>query len=123
MKAIKTLMLSITLMAMNGIIYADAGSKAQNHSRVNHVFLTDNIMIGQKGVDYFRSVLKGSQLYTFLISLDSGVPQIARQVEYVALLNEVHRANQTLAQLLVEVQKNNHLLSQNKFNKGGVMDG
>ena len=123
MKAIKTLMLSITLMAMNGIIYADAGSKTQNHSQVNHVFLTDNIMIGQKGVDYFRSVLKGSQLYTFLISLDSGVPQIARQVEYVALLNEVHRANQTLAQLLVEVQKNNHLLSQNKFNKGGVMDG
>jgi hypothetical protein len=123
MKAIRTLMLSITLMAMNGIIYAGAGSEAQNHSQVNHVFLTDNIMIGQKGVDYFRSVLKGSQLYTFLISLDSGVPQIARQVEYVALLNEVHRANQTLTQLLVEVQKNNHLLSQNKFNKGGVMDG
>ena len=123
MKAIKTLMLSITLMTMNGIIYADAGPKAQNHSQGNHVFLTDNIMIGQKGVDYFRSVLKGSQLYTFLISLDSGVPQMARQVEYVALLNEVHRVNQTLAQLLVEVQKNNQLLSQNKFNKGGAMDG
>ena len=84
--------------------------------------LVDNDMVGQNGVHFFGSILKNSSLYNFLLSLDDSVPQMAKQLEYVALLNEVHLANQTLSQILVALQKNNHLL-EHFAQRGGAMNG
>ncbi|HAU0311402.1 TPA: hypothetical protein JBF89_13215 [Legionella pneumophila] len=82
----------------------------------------DNELIGQGGVDFYKTILSKSQLYTFLLSLESNTPQITKQLEFVALINEVHLANQTLSALLGAVEKNNALLER-QARKGGAMDG
>lgn len=82
----------------------------------------DNDLIGQGGIDYFKTILSKSRLYTFLLSLENTTPQITKQMEFVALINEVHTANQTLSALLAAVQQNNALLER-QARKGGTMDG
>ena len=76
-------------------------------------------ILGQSGVEFFNDTAKSSSLYAFLLRLNEGVPQIAKTLEYVSLLNEVHCVNQTLTQLLLETQKNNQLLSHLLLTKGG----
>ncbi|HEM6962632.1 TPA: hypothetical protein U2K06_002828 [Legionella pneumophila] len=82
----------------------------------------DNDLIGQGGIDYFKTIVSKSRLYTFLLSLENTTPQITKQMEFVALINEVHTANQTLSALLAAVQQNNALLER-QARKGGTMDG
>jgi hypothetical protein len=82
----------------------------------------DDDLLGQKGVEFFNALAKQSQLYSFLLSLDSGVPAIARQLKYVALLNEAHLTNQLLSHMLSTLNHNNQLL-HHFISKGESMDG
>lgn len=85
--------------------------------------LADNKMMGKKGVDSFNQILKGGGLYALLLSMNTELPDIAKSVEFVMLFNEINSTNQILSRLLIELQKNNQLLSQNTLNKGVAMDG
>ena len=84
--------------------------------------LTDDEMLGQKGVALFTKFLTTSSLYALLLALDSEDPGVARSLKYVAALHEVHAANETLKQILMELQKNNQLLIKQYSNKGSVVD-
>lgn len=118
------------IMALTFILGSHAGfahmSLAANKQSCSSIqgsnLIADHEMMGQKGVDLFGSILKKSEMYAFLLALDSNVPQIAKQLEYVALLNEAHLANQTLSQMVEALQKNNQLL-EHHIHKGGAVDG
>lgn len=72
--------------------------------------VADNQLLGQRGVDFLEGITKGSRLYAFLLMLDTNVPEITKQIEFVALFNELHFANENLLQLLAATEKNNKLL-------------
>lgn len=84
--------------------------------------LIDEDILDQKGVEFFNALAKHSQLYSFLLSLERGVPEIAKQLKYLALLNEAHLTNQTLSHLLIALNHNNQLL-ETFINKGERLDG
>lgn len=83
----------------------------------------DNGIMGQQGIELFRFIGEKSGLYAFLLALDNGVPAVSRQLEYVALFNEVHSANHNLSQILLALQKNNQLLECQIQKGGAAMDG
>lgn len=115
--------LSLILGSHTGFAHSSLAANEQSCSSIQgSTLLADNEMMGQKGVDFFGTILKKNRLYAFLLALDVNVPQVAKQLEYVALLNEVHLANQTLSQILAALQKNNQLL-EHGIHKGGAMDG
>jgi hypothetical protein len=79
-------------------------------------------ILGKKGVDLFKRLMTSSDLYPLLLALDREVPEVSEEARYVALLNEVHLANQTLSELLVELRKNNHMLEGTVIQEG-AQDG
>lgn len=123
MKAIKTFIVSITLMAISGVIYAETQSMPESNWNAYNSFLTDTQMNDQKDVDYLKKILTSGGLYALLLAMNTEVPDVAKSVEYVALFKKLNSANRTLSRILIELQKNNLLLSQNRLNKGVTMDG
>lgn len=75
-------------------------------------------IIGQQGIDLFQRILSEGNLYTLLLALNQKTPEIAQQAKYIALLNEIHLANQTLSSLLVELKNNNRMLKQTITGEG-----
>jgi hypothetical protein len=122
MNAIKTLMVSITLMVMSGVIDAEPQSMTESNWNAYNSFLTDNQMNDQKDVDYFKKILTGGGLFALLLAMNTEVPDVAKSVEYVALFKKLNSANHILSRILIELKKNNQLLSQNRL-KGVAIDG
>ena len=79
-------------------------------------------VLGQNGVTYFNELLKKSELYAYLVSIEREVPDIAKSLEYLASFREAHLANQTLSHLLIALNQNNRLLEK-IIEKGGGMNG
>ncbi|MDP1615082.1 MAG: hypothetical protein Q8L68_04725 [Methylococcales bacterium] len=79
-------------------------------------------ILGQKGVDLFKRLVTSGDLFALLLALDREVPDVSEEARYVALLNEVHLANQTLSELLVELRKNNRMLGRTIIQEG-AQDG
>lgn len=123
MKAIKTLMVSMMLMAMNGAIDAKTQSMPESNWNAHNFFVADDRINDPKDVDYFKKILTGGGLYALLLAMNTEVPDVAKSVEYVALFKKLNSANRILSQILIELKKNNQLLSQNMLNKGVAMDG
>ncbi len=84
--------------------------------------LFDDHILGHKGVEYFKLLSKQSQLYAYLFALSEVVPEMARQVEFVALFNEAHQTNQNLSHLLIALSTNNQLLEK-LVQKGEAKNG
>lgn len=63
----------------------------------------------QVDATHFSYILNDNALYSFLMDLEKQEPLSAKSVEYVGLLNEVHKTNQTLNSLLIEVKRSNQL--------------
>ena len=123
MKAIKTLMVSMMLMAMNGAIDAKTQPMPESNWNAHNFSVADDQTNDQKDVDYFKKILTGGRLYALLLAMNTEVPDVAKSVEYVALFKKLNSANRILSQILIELKKNNQLLSQNMLNKGVAMDG
>jgi hypothetical protein len=123
MNAIKTLMLSITLMVVSGVIYAESATLIENNLKLNQMLTADAPLNDEKDVEYFKQILSNGGLYALLLALNTEVPDVAKSVEYVALFKKLDSANNILTQILAELKKNNHLLSQSMLNKGVAMDG
>lgn len=123
MNAIKTLMVSITLMVMSGVIDAEPQSMTESNWNAYNSFLTDNQMNDQKDVDYFKKILTGGGLYALLLAMNTEVPDVAKSLEYVAMFKKLNATNRILSQILIELKKNNQLLSQNRRNEEVTMDG
>ncbi len=62
-----------------------------------------------KGVDYFKTIMKTSPLYSMLLTLETELPQITKTLEFIGMFNEVHELNQQLAFLVKQMQQNNAL--------------
>ena len=73
--------------------------------------VADHDLLGEEGVVFFQEILKSSHLYALLLALDSELPDVTRAIEYVGLFNEIHLMNQQLGALIIEMQKNNQLLT------------
>ncbi|HAT9719102.1 TPA: hypothetical protein JBD64_15005 [Legionella pneumophila subsp. pneumophila] len=123
MNAIKTLMLSMTFMVVSGIIYAEPTTLPENNVKLNQILAVDAAMNKEHDVEYFKHVLTGGGLYALVLALNTEVPDVAKAVEYVALFKKLDSANHLLTQILVELKKNNHLLSQSMLDKGVTMNG
>jgi DNA gyrase inhibitor GyrI len=123
MNAIKTLMLSMSLMIVSGVIYAEPATLLENNFKLNQMLTVDVPMNDEQDVEYFKHILSSGGLYALLLALNTEVPDVAKSVEYVALFKKLDSANNILTQILVELKKNNHLLSQSMLNKGVAMDG
>ena len=123
MNAIKTIMLSMTLMVVSGVIYAKPATLPENNVKLNQILTVDAPMNEEQDVEYFQPVLTSGGLYAFVLALNTEVPDVAKSVEYVALFKKLDSANHLLTQILVELKKNNHLLSQSMLDKGVTMDG
>ncbi|MDP3268079.1 MAG: hypothetical protein Q8M40_03435 [Legionella sp.] len=122
MKAMITLKLSITLMLMSGVIYAERGTFIEKINS-NHLLTADTPHNDEKDVAYFKHILSNERLYALLLSLENEVPEAAKSVEFVALFQKLDTTNRLLTHLLVELRKNNQLLSQYTLKKGVAMDG
>lgn len=70
----------------------------------------NNEILGQEGAQFFKHILKSSNLFAYLLALDGNVSQLSSQLKYVVLLNEIHTTNKNLSKILKELQENNHLL-------------
>ena len=113
-------------------LFAGAGSCLANTSMPSNArgvvasevpgLIENNEMLGQKGVDFLGSIAKTSRLYVYLMSLSSNVPEISRQLEFVALFNEAHATTQELSQIKLELQKMNQLLAY-QYKRGQAMNG
>ena len=123
MNSFKTLMLSMTLMVVSGVIYAEPATLLENNLKLNQMLTVDVPMNDEQDVEYFKHILSSGGLYALLLALNTEVPDVAKSVEYVALFKKLDSANNILTQILVELKKNNHLLSQSMLNKGVAMDG
>ncbi|WP_412755101.1 hypothetical protein [Legionella pneumophila] len=121
MNPIKTLMLSITLIVVSGVIHAESETLPENNVKLNQIL--DAPKNDEQDVEYFKHVLTGGGLYALVLALNNEVPDVAKSVEYVALFKKLDSANHLLTQILVELKKNNHLLSQSMLDKGVTMDG
>lgn len=62
-----------------------------------------------KGVDYFKIIMKTNPLYPMLLALETELPQITKTLEFIGMFNEVHELNQQLAFLTKQMQENNAL--------------
>ena len=122
MKAMITLKLSITLMLMSGVIYAERGTFIEKINS-NHLLTADRPHNDEKDVAYLKHILSNERLYALLLSLENEVPEAAKSVEFVALFQKLDTTNRLLTHLLVELRKNNQLLSQYTLKKGVAMDG
>ena len=112
-----------SIMLINGAICAHAGENSKTNLSLNNSLLTDNKTISQKGINYFKEVLKKDELYSFLRTMNTEVHDVAKTVEYVALFHELNLNNHILSQILKELKKNNKLLTQGNLNEGIAMDG
>jgi len=116
--------LTLILGSHTGFAHTSLATNEQSCSSTQGSnLLADNKMMGKKGVDSFNQILKGGGLYALLLSMNTELPDIAKSVEFVMLFNEINSTNQILSRLLIELQKNNQLLSQNTLNQGVAMDG
>ncbi|CZH43414.1 MULTISPECIES: hypothetical protein [Legionella] len=123
MNPIKTLMLSMTLIVVSGVIHAEPTTLPENNFKINHNLTAVSTENDEQDVEYFKHILSGGALFTLLLSMDKEVPDVAKSVEYVALFKKLDSANHLLTQILVELKKNSHLLSQSMLDKGVTMDG
>lgn len=110
-------------MAMNGAVDAKTQSMPESNEKAHHFFVADNQMNEQKDVDYFKKILTGGGLYALLLAMNTEVPDVAKSLEYVAMFKKLNATNHILSQILIELKKNNQLLSQNRRNKEVTMDG
>lgn len=122
MNVIKTLMLSMTLIIVSGVIHAEPTTLPENNFKINQNLTAVSTENDEQDVEYFKHILSGGALFTLLLSMDKEVPDVAKSVEYVALFKKLDLANHLLTQILDELKKSNHLLSQNMPNKGVAMD-
>ncbi|MCX7118333.1 MAG: hypothetical protein NTZ86_00405 [Legionellales bacterium] len=58
-----------------------------------------------------HSVVRDSDLYKLLMTMNITVPSMVKPAEYVLMYNEAHRMNQNLESILQELQKINEKLS------------
>ncbi|HAT1846976.1 TPA: hypothetical protein I8Z30_002759 [Legionella pneumophila] len=123
MNPIKTLMLSMTLIVVTGVIHAEPTTLPENNFKINQNLTAVSTENDEQDVEYFKHILSGGALFTLLLSMDKEVPDVAKSVEYVALFKKLDLANHLLTQILVELKKNNHLLSQSMLDKGVTMNG
>ncbi|WP_462095307.1 hypothetical protein, partial [Legionella pneumophila] len=117
------LMLSMTLIVVSGVIHAEPTTLPENNFKINHNLTAVSTENDEQDVEYFKHILSGGALFTLLLSMDKEVPDVAKSVEYVALFKKLDSANHLLTQILVELKKNSHLLSQSMLDKGVTMDG
>ncbi|KTD66218.1 hypothetical protein Lsan_0650 [Legionella santicrucis] len=120
MNTIKTLIL---LIAMNGAVDAQTQSMPESNGKAHHFFVADHQMNGQNDVDYFKKILTGGGLYALLLAMNTEVPDVAKSLEYVAIFKKLNVTNRILSQILIELKKNNQLLSLNRRNEEITMDG
>ena len=123
MNPIKTLMLSMTLIVVSGVIHAESQTLPENNVKLNQILTVDAPKNDEQDVEYFQHVLTSGGLYALMLALNTEVPDVAKTVEYVALFKKLDLANHLLTQILVALKKNNHLLSQSILDKGVTMDG
>ena len=60
----------------------------------------------------FKHILDSDLLYASLLTLDTHVPDVTRNLKYVASYHQVLRTNEALEKLSVETEKNNRLMEQ-----------
>ena len=109
-KILLPMMLGLSLNA--NVVSADSVQENRvDLTSTKEIPLMTSRIIGSDGVVFFNEILKNAGLYATLLSLDSSVPDIARAVEYVAMLNEMHLINQELGSLNEEAKKTNKLLT------------
>ena len=85
--------------------------------------LSKEQILGETDVDTFKKLLSQNALYALLTALDASNPVSTRNLKYVATFNEMHTQNQTLKQLLTEMEVRNQLLMEHRTHKGGATDG
>ncbi|NYP24005.1 hypothetical protein G4A51_27910, partial [Escherichia coli] len=108
MNPIKTLMLSMTLIVVSGVIHAEPTTLPENNFKINQNRTAVSTENDEQDVEYFKHILSSGALYTLVLAMDKVVPDIAKAVEYVALFKKLDSANHRLTQILVELKKNNH---------------
>lgn len=120
MKAIKPFMLSMMLMTLVCGAHATKELvKQANQAALSTLNVGDKIM-GVNEANYFNEILRDGGLYAFLQILNAAAPDVSRTIEYVALYKEVKTTNTVLSEILVELKRNNELLSQHRPNTQGA---
>lgn len=116
-------MLSMMLMILGCSAHATKEVVEQANQAALSTLNVDDKIIGDNGAQYFDKILSGGGLYVLLVSLNSELPEIAQTLEYIALFQEAHTTNNLLSDILVELKKNNQLLSQRRQDtRGGGMN-
>lgn len=123
MNPIKTLILSMILIVVSGVIHAEPTTLPENNFKINQNPTAVSTENDEQDADYFKHIFSGGALFTLLLSMDKEVPDVAKSVEYVALFKKLNSANHLLTQILNELKKNNRLLSQSALTKGVAENG
>lgn len=105
-------MLSMTFLVGSGVTYAEPETGIENNVKLNQVLTANVPMNEEQDVEYFKHLFINGGLYEFLLALNTEVPELSKTAEYVALYKKLDLTNQMLSQILVELKKNNQLLSQ-----------
>lgn len=107
----KPFILFFMVLLGQGVTFAGAphGANAADPHPTPKVEVTLNNL---DPVAMFQEVMENSTLYAMLSVLNASEPDVAKNVEYVALFNEAHAINQTLNRLLTEIKQQNHLLQK-----------
>lgn len=68
-------------------------------------------ILGEQGVLFVKSIMTHSRLYAFFAVLNANDSTASTTLEYVALMNELHHANQSLERMLIASENTNRLVT------------
>lgn len=100
--SLKTVYAYSSDMTISNPMLAEAFSSAMTHP---------NSELEPWDIAALHSVLRDSDLYKILMTMNVTVPSMVKPAEYVLMYNEVHRINQNLESVLQQLQKINEKLS------------
>ena len=115
----KPFILFFMVLLGQGLAFADA-SPGTNATGPHPAPKAEVTLNNSDPVAMFQEVMENSTLYAMLSVLNASEPDVAKNVEYVALFNEAHAINQTLNRLLTEIKQQNHLLQKNTETGGSM---
>lgn len=102
----------MTFLIGSGVTYAESEVGVEHNVKLNQILTAYASTNEEQAIEYFKQILSDGGLFAFLFALNTEVPKISQSVEYVALYKKLDATNQVLSQILVELKKNNQLLSQ-----------